>query len=323
MRELKSASWIEKSRSWWPGFLFRSDHVENAARILNSGELLSRATAEAGRLITKDSGSPTHIAQLAPKHRRLVRLYFRPRTPTQFRNEGFRPINKIWREAHMPVPVYLLFNSSLLMETGVNFSRGRLTTTSKVGESAKFLEGMNFKAIYHDGSVGALGMSNRRSEILNARHSEVLVRDRLPLDFLMHIVCRSDPERETLLNLLDPEVKCRWERKIVVDDERRRMFHRLGTFVSAIHLSENGSRFSFHIPPDPDWRGPFTLQIKWSGRSCNYNHLSEDFAVPDTSLKWTFPNGAVEQEYDVELRLNDDLAYLGKFTSQDPFLSPF
>ena len=323
MRELGSAAWLGPSRDWWPDFLFRTDHVENAADILNCGELLSRAAAEDGSLINKDSGSPSHIAQLGRQHRRMVRLYFRPRTPTQYSNEGFRPIDKIKYDAHMPVPVYLLFNSSLLSEQGVSFSRGRLTTDSRVGTSAAFLAGMNFKDIYHVGSVGSRGSSVRRSEILNSRHSEVLVQDRLSLDCLRLIVCRSGPERETLLNLLEPAVRARWERKIVEDDGRKRLYHRFGTFISEAHLSENGSRFTFHVPPDPRWRRPFHLRISWSGTSGNYNHSDEEFAVPDTPLKMTFPNGATESKYDVKLRLNDDIAYFGQFRSEDSFLDPF
>ncbi len=323
MSGLGSEDWLGPSRNWWPNFLFRSDHVENTADILNRGELLSRAAAEDGSLIKKDSGSPGHIAQLDRKHRRLVRLYFRPRTPTQYSNEGFRPDGKIIYEAHMPVPVYLLFNSSLLSEQGVSFSRGRLAIDSRVGTSAAFLAGMNFRDIYHVGSVGRRGISVRRPEILNARHSEVLVQDRLSLDCLRLIVCRSGPERETLLNLLKPEVRDSWERKIVEDDGRRQLFHRFGTFISEAHLSENGSSFTFHVPPDPGWRRPFHLEITWYGTSANYNYSDEEFAVLDTPLALRFPNEAIQPGYNVKLHLNGDLAYVGEFTSEDPLLDPF
>ncbi len=318
---LKSVDWLEARCRWWPNFLFRSDHVENAADILNCGELLSRAAAENGNLIKKDSSSPSHINQLASKDRRWVRLYFRPRTPTQYSNEGIRPTNKIKYGAHMPVPIYLLFSSRLLMEQGVGFSRGRLTPESKTGTSAAYLEEMNFRDIYHDSSVGRLGMSNRRSKVLNARHSEVLVQDRLPLDYLKYIVCRSGPERETLLNLLKPEVRDRWERKVVEDDGRRGLFYRRGTFVTDVYLSDRESRFTFHSPPDPDWRKPFHLEITWTGETQNYHHSKESFMVPDTSLKLTFSYSGTHPTYDVVLKLNGDLAYIGKF--KPPFFDIF
>ncbi len=321
--DLESADWLEASRDWWPRFLFRSDHVENAADILNRGELLSRAAASDGALIKKDSGSPQHIAQLAPTHRRLVRLYFRPRTPTQYSNEGIRPHKKIKYGAHMPVPVYLLFSSSLLMEQGVSFSQGRLTATSKLGNSAAFLRKMNFKDIYHNRSVGRLGESHRRAEILNARHSEILVQDRLCLEHLKYVVCRSGPERDTLLNLLEPDARDNWVRRILEDDGRGRLFHKLGTFVNNVHLSEGGSQFSFHCPPDPSWRGPFNLEIEWSGSSKDYIYSDQSFDAQESPFTMEFPDGVMLQRYNVILKLNDDIAYFGKFRKDDSFLEPF
>ncbi|MDE0534043.1 MAG: DarT ssDNA thymidine ADP-ribosyltransferase family protein [Albidovulum sp.] len=136
MQELPSELRLDKNRRWWPFWLFRSDHVENAAAILNSGELLSRAGAAIRGLIVKDSASQQHINQLDQCLIRFVRLYFRPRTPTRYSNKGVRPVDRIKFCAHMPVPVYLLFISRLLLETGVLFSRGRLTSNASVGEPA-------------------------------------------------------------------------------------------------------------------------------------------------------------------------------------------
>ena len=91
MEQLRSSLGVDRNRRFWPRWLFRSDHVENAAAILNSGRLLSRAAAEDGDLIRTDSGSQQYVGQLSSPHRNLVRLYFRPRTPTQYANEGIRP----------------------------------------------------------------------------------------------------------------------------------------------------------------------------------------------------------------------------------------
>lgn len=96
MQGLASDLGLDDNRKRWPIWLFRSDHVENTAAILNGGELLSRALAEQQGLIVKDSASQQHIDELTQSQRRYVRLYFRPRTPTQFRNEGIRPESEIW-----------------------------------------------------------------------------------------------------------------------------------------------------------------------------------------------------------------------------------
>ena len=188
MQQLPSSLRLDRNRRFWPNWLFRSDHVENATEILNSGRLLSRAAAERGNLLRVDSGSPHYVGRLSRRHRSLVRLYFRPQTPTQYANEGIRPRHMIEYEAHMPVPVYLLFASSLLAEQGVCFTKGRLNEAAAVGDSAEFLKSIDFRDVYHDGAVGP-----RRSTILNARHSEVVVENELSLDKLKHIVCRSAP----------------------------------------------------------------------------------------------------------------------------------
>ena len=322
MQGLATTLRLDDNRKWWPGWLFRSDHVENAAAILNSGELLSRELAEKRELIIKDSASQQHVDQLVQSQRRYVRLYFRPRTPTQYRNEGIRPEGEIWKGAHMPVPVYLLFRSRLMTESSVKFSRGRLTRKSQLGQTAKFLASMDFKAIYHDQSVGKLGTPGR-DKILLARHAEALVQDRLPLDHLKHIVCRSAPERDTLLNLLNPEERNQWIKKIRVDDSYRRLFHRnLGTFVKETHLTEQGSQFTFQ-PCASDLRGPFRLRIEWSGKFPGYVHEVENFVVPNAPFKLSFPDGKTLPEYDVRVRLNDDTAYIGNLRSKDPFVNPF
>ena len=193
MGGLQSSLRLRGVRRWWPKWIYRSDHVENAARILNGGVLLSRARAELAGCIAKDSGSQRHIAEMTPRQRDYVRLYFRPRTPTQFANEGIRPSRMIRYGAHMPVPVYFLFSARLLAERGVSFTRGRLTSLTEVGRTAAFLRSIRFADVYHDSGVGRPG-STRRGDILHARNAEVLVADELLLDYLRLVVCRSEAE---------------------------------------------------------------------------------------------------------------------------------
>ncbi len=311
MRGLAPSLRLDGSRKWWPDWLFRSDHVENAAAVLNSGMLLSRAAAEHDRLIAKDAGSPQHIGQLTAEHRRYVRLYFRPRTPTQYVNEGIRPKHKIQLAAHMPVPVYLLFSASLLMEAGVSFSRGRLTPSAPIGDTAEFLRGTNFADVYHNSAVGRLGESDRRSTILNARHTEVLVKDELPLTHLKHIVCRSGPERDTLLNLLAQQVRSQWMPRTHVDEGHRRLFQKLGTFVQSADLSRTASRFVFYPNIEQGMRGPFQLHIEWVSDDRKRIHKNPIFVVSTRPEIFNLGQGA--SRYRVRVSLDGDLAYLGKF----------
>ncbi len=311
MQQLPSSLGLDCNRSFWPNWLFRSDHVENAAEILNSGRLLSRVAAERGNLIRVDSGSPNYVGQLSSRHRNLVRLYFRPRTPTQYVNEGIRPRGKIQYEAHMPVPVYLLFTSRLLAEQGVSFTKGRLNEEAEVGDSAEFLRSIDFGDVYHDRAVGRLGESVRRPTILNARHSEVVVENELSLDKLKHIVCRSAPERETLLNLLSAKARRRWLTRIHTDEGDRRLFEKRGTFVQRTDLSSAESRFAFYLNIAREMRGPFDLRIEWllDGRTASARQ--ENFTVSNRPVACSLARPV--PRYRVRVLLDGNLAYLGDF----------
>ena len=314
MQQLPSSLKLDRNRQFWSRWLFRSDHVENAAEILNGGRLLSRAAAERRDVIRVDSGSPQYVGLLSAAHRNLVRLYFRPRTPTQYANEGIRPRGEIEYEAHMPVPVYLLFDVSLLAEEGVRFTRGRLREGTPIGGSADFLKSIAFADVYHDGGVGRLGESHRRSEILNARHSEVVVKDELALDTLTHIVCRSAAERETLLNLLSDDAWDRWLRKIHVDEGHRRMFEKRGTFVQRAELSDDRSQLVFYSNFEPGMGGPFELVIEWSFEEGMAHARDEHFTVSSRPIVYSLTRPA--SRYRVRVTLDGNLAYLGEFDEE-------
>ena len=314
MQQLPSRVGLDRNRRFWSRWLFRSDHVENVAAILSSGHLLSRAAAERRGLIRVDSGTPYHVGQLSGPHRDLVRLYFRPRTPTQYVNEGIRPRDRIEWDAHMPVPVYLLFPVGLLAEEGVRFTKGRLEDGAPMGSSAEFLKTLDFGAVYHDSGVGGLG-TYRRSEILNARHSEVVVESELSLDTLMHIICRSAAERETLLNLLGEDARERWLRKIHVEPGHRRMFHKRGTFVQRTALSSSASRFLFYSNTEAHMRGPFVLRIEWRIGRRTASASRDEFVVSERPVVYRLDPPV--PKYRVRVLLDGNLAYLGEFDEED------
>lgn len=114
--------------SWWPRYLYHFTDVQNAANILQTGYLYSRHEAQRQGMMTVDNASPTVIQQTLAEHYQYVRLYFRPRTPTQYLNEGIRPLSQ--RElggAHCPVPVFFCFDAlSVLSQSETLFSNGNM-----------------------------------------------------------------------------------------------------------------------------------------------------------------------------------------------------
>ncbi len=126
IEELKR-KYAGEARSWWPSFVFHYTNLQNAASILNQGVLLSRAEALRQGLMITDNASRPVMGHTLDKWKDYVRLYFRPRTPTQIRNEGIRPPTQQYLESHCPVPIFLLFDSvEVLTRQETRFSDGSL-----------------------------------------------------------------------------------------------------------------------------------------------------------------------------------------------------
>ncbi len=202
------------SLNWWPRYVYHFTDVHNAASILQSGYLFSRAEAERRGLMRVDNASPEIIQQTRPAHLKYARLYFRPRTPTQYRNEGIRPLGQ--RElggAHCPIPVYFCFEAwAVLAQDNTEFSNGNMGSprASHSGERDFFLS-IPFHLVFHHRWF----KPEERDDIIFRRNAEVLVPDRLPLDpTLKFIVCRSTAERHTLLTLLPADLRRQWAPRI-------------------------------------------------------------------------------------------------------------
>ena len=89
---------------WWLKFAFHYTDVRNAANIIETGHLYSRNKALEDDSMTNDNANPDVIAQSSDSHD-WVRLYFRPKTPTQYRNEDIKPAST-QGDGHCPVPVF-------------------------------------------------------------------------------------------------------------------------------------------------------------------------------------------------------------------------
>lgn len=175
--------------------------------------MYSRNNALKMGLMESDNASPQVIDQTNEQWSDFVRLYFRPRTPTQYNNEGFRPKEDRALESNCPVPIFFLFDAKgLLSRKEVLFSNtGLARGCSQVFSDAVGFKNLPFKLIYHN----AFFSREERDLIVGARHDEVIIPDQLDLDDLKNIWCRSEAEYKTLLNLLDPLSRKKWNSKII------------------------------------------------------------------------------------------------------------
>jgi len=300
--------------SWWPRYVYHFTDVHNAASIIQSECLYSRIEAERRSLMTVDNASPEIISQTRQEHLRYVRLYFRPKTPTQYCNEGIRPSGQ--RElggAHCPVPVYFCFDAlTVLGLDEAEFSNGNMGSrrASHSGERDFFLS-IPFHLVFHNRQF----LPDERDEVVFRRHAEVLVPDSLPLDpALKFIACRSAPERRTLLHLLPADLRRRWARRIRSGE--RGLFERKWTYVEEVVTVNDTLIFRFN--PNTLTPGPF--QVYFSYREAGTGPVRSwtgEQAVLNNSLRIRLPNASWGI---ATLYLDDALAFKGLVTFEEiPF----
>src|SRR5205809_2806097 len=194
---------------------------------------------------------------MADEWKDCVRLYFRPRTPTQHQVEGFRPAGGLGSLGkHMPVPIFLLFDAKeILTRKTTRFSTGNLSQNPPVGEDAAFFESIPFEKIYHDSWM----REEEKSEIKFHRHAEIIVPHELDLDGLRRIWCRSEAEYQTLLHLLPPQLAKKFRERIG-QGKRPSLHFCKWTHVESTALEQNRISLTFNqstITP-----GPFAAELR-------------------------------------------------------------
>lgn len=248
---------------WWPRYVYHFTDIQNAVNILTDEMLFSRVEAEKHKRMVVDNASPDVMAQTRFEHTLFARLYFRPRTPTQYRNEGIRPSTK--RQlggAHCPIPVYFCFDAlQILSQDTTEVSDGNMGSSRASHSSQKdFFFKIPFQYVFHNGAF----TPDARDEIIFRRNAEVLVPDKLSLEpFLKFLACRSEAERQTLLHLLPHQIVPKWQRKIRLGEQG--FFERKWTYVEEVVVANQNITFRFN--PNSLTPGPFNMKIKYSDQN--------------------------------------------------------
>lgn len=251
---------------WWPKFAFHYTDVTNAVSILSSGRLYSRTQAKAMGVMRNDNASIQVINMTETEAKAKVRFYFRPLTPTQYHNEGFKHPSLRYDgdpNANVPVPVFLLFDLEKLLSTpGVRFSEfpqsgyGSISCNN-VEEFAKF----NFDKIY------SKGYTEDYSEIKKYRHAEIIYPNFFEIDnYISNILCRNSIEQTTLLNLLKEEnAKVFYKYKSMIKVCREDVFENNALFVKSCQYHNGTVSISF---------SDFYLKKKYTNSAMQRNSIS-------------------------------------------------
>ncbi len=310
------------SRAYWLDYLFHFTDVNNVRSILQHGSLFSRAEAERRKLNWVDAANRSVISSTELSVVDFVRLYFRPKTPTAFHNEGIRPQNGLFPlESHCPIPVYLVFDQiNLLTLQGTQFSDGNLARAEhNLYNSADEFSKLPFEHIYHDAPL----YGSSADQIKNRRHSEVVIPKYLNMLHLHEIVCRSSAEFETLRNLLSDDWN-NWKQKIRPARYPERLFNLKWLHVATARLSYGFASLHLHPPKCSNDCGPFMFNInvkdniidRTLSRSRRVNDVSRDLNNYVLSVDLSELQSS---DYTLELRIDGNLAYLGKYEPEIPF----
>jgi hypothetical protein len=177
------------------GYVYHFTHVTNAAEIINSGRLLSRAKASETSFTNSASVHQLDISRnFVHDH---VRFYFRPLTPTQYINEG---LGRVYgsEKPSCPVPVFIKFPMRELMQKykgKVRVSNGNLSSSwAMVGNDVEFLKKFDFLNLYTEYCHG---------DFMHASQQEMIIPDEVLLEpGNYQIVVRTPEDKMTLINLL-------------------------------------------------------------------------------------------------------------------------
>lgn len=231
--------------SWWPKFAYHYTDISNTVSILASENLYSRIKATELHLMKNDNASRQVIDMTESSATTFVRFYFRPLTPTQYYNEGFKHKRIRYdgdNNANVPVPVFLLFN----LEKLLSHPETRFSQQSQAGRGAAVYQGieqfsrLDFEKIYSKGAAS--------QEVIKYRHAELSFPNVYPVpDNLECIFCRTEVEKTSLLNLLNRrDQRLFFKYKDIIRVPRTDTFEKNGFFISEIAYHENSLSISFN-----------------------------------------------------------------------------
>lgn len=320
LNQLSEKNWVKGTeKRWWPKFVFHYTDIANAISILRDGCIYSRQHAErSGKLVTS-SGSSSILASTNSEIKDCVRLYFRPKTPTQYNAEGIQSKISLaksqFSDAHCPIPIFFLFDSSdILTRNDSWFSDGGLGSNkaNKNLRTSDELQSLPWKKIYHLGSYNRNKPS--QNDITFRRNAEIVVPKKLELDSLKYIYCRSEAEKETLLYLLPQTVRNKFQNKIVATS-RSNLYFRRHTFIQSVRLTTRTIDLNFS--PESQSPGPFHLRIEVL---FNNQKIIFDREVQKLNKRRTFMFKPEALDYKITVRIDDYLTYANSFQEYDiPF----
>lgn len=241
---------LNKNINWWPLYFYHFTNILNAISIIEKEYIYGRKSANDEKLMTSDNASSRVIEITNEGVERYARLYMRPKTPTQFHNEGHKPehIRNQDINANCPVPIFFFLDAEkTLSMDGVQFVEKGLAGSSYGNRSLfkgveKYAD-LNFEKIFHDGPFPS------GSEIKQFRHTEIVREDGISISGIIRgIACRSVAEKQTLLYLLKKNSKDKYYKykDIISYKPDIDIFYNNGIFIKTVRFEEDTFYFELN-----------------------------------------------------------------------------
>lgn len=231
---LRNATKVSGVR-WWPKYIYHYTNLDNAISILKSGKIYSRNKAK--EIMLNDNASSDILGNTPEFIKDYVRFYFRPKTPTQYQNEGYLPISlRKYGDASVPVPIFFAFSSvELLSNYNTMFSETALTNNNIcLKNTVDEFRNLDFQKIYSDGAY------LRGENLTPYRRAEVIIPNECDLQSLIHIWCRSNAEYVSLCYLLKENgIYEKYKNLIGIKESDNNIFFKNAVYISTISLKEN------------------------------------------------------------------------------------
>lgn len=268
--------------------------------------------------MSQDNASEKIIEQTDSLYKNYVRLYFRPKTPTKYHNEGFKTEEQLaisQLNAQCSIPVFLFLDIRKLLAHPYSSFTDRslaLSAPHKIYSTPEEFNKLPFDKIYHD---GALNEAEKR-EIIGHRQAEIIFPESLPIeDYLKKIIVRTPAEKETLLTLMSDELKRKYEDYIQIDSSKNIFFSRW-TYFNNVQLAENYIQFNLNISQYQTPSIPTQFDLKISFKQSDLEWKSQVYKnwLAVQKLKLNFKDSI--DNYEVAFHFSDQLMYYGRYQSE-------
>ncbi|EMY8533575.1 DUF4433 domain-containing protein [Bacillus paranthracis] len=235
-----NTKFLQKKFKYLTKYAYHFSNINNVANILKTGKLYCRNSKKLENINVHENASPDVINCTDENKKKYVRFYFRPKTPTQYNNEGIRSKDQInqYLHAHCPIPVFLVFDiDQILNKPDAYFTHESLASHRNIDiyNSPDDLQSAPFPNIYHFDPV----TPEERDTIVKARHAEILVKDECDLSALKHIYCRSQAEVDTLKTLLPSKIRSKYNDIITVPKNTKHFFFDQYTRIDSVGFDNN------------------------------------------------------------------------------------